>query len=98
MRADSGVSISNIRKEEIVTLNFPNEEVLKSKDDINQRKMLLEKGVILGNVFKGKSKLIFEDNYMFLQIETHLWGVTDDRVILKHGIVIPINRIHEVRL
>ncbi len=28
-------------------------------------------------------------------VETTIWGVTDKRVILKKGVVIPINRIYK---
>ncbi|MBI3500540.1 MAG: hypothetical protein HY063_02005 [Bacteroidetes bacterium] len=90
--------ISPINKEDINTLRFPTEEVLMSSDAIEQRKILLERAVVLGNTFKGKTKLIFEDDECIRQIETHIWGLTDKRVILKQGIVIPIHRIHEVKL
>jgi len=29
-------------------------------------------------------------------VETTIWGVTDNRVILKQGVVIPVNRIHKI--
>ena len=48
--------------------------------------------------FLIKTKLVFEDDDCIRQIETHIWGLTDKRVILKQGIVIPIHRIHEVKL
>ena len=98
MRLDSTSAASFIEKEDINNLHFPTGEVLQSIDEIVQRRVLLEKAVILGNTFKGKTKIIFEDTIKVRQIETHLWGLTDKRVILKQGIVIPINRIHEVIL
>ena len=98
MRSNSTAAVSSIQKEDITNLHFPSDEVLQSPEDIEQRRILLEKAVILGNTFKGKTKIIFEDTDTVKQIETHLWGLTDKRVILKQGIVIPINRIHEVKL
>ncbi len=92
------ISPVNINKEDINQLHFPIGEVLMSSYAIEQRKILLERAVVLGNTFKGKAKLIFEDSESMRQIETHIWGLTDKRVILKQGIVIPIHRIHEVKL
>ncbi len=90
--------ISPTNKEDITHLRFPAEEVLMSPEKIAERKILLERAVVLGNTFKGKTKLVFEDDKCVRQIETHLWGLTDKRVILKQGIVLPIHRIHEVKL
>ena len=91
-------AITTVEKEEISNLNFPSKEVLKTREAIEQRRVDLERAVVLGNTYKGKTKIIFEDNESIRQIETHLWGLTDLRVILKQGIVIPIHRIHEVKL
>ena len=77
---------------------FPNTEVMISPEDIEQRRLALERAVVLGNTYKGKTKIIFEDSDGVKQIDTHIWGLTDKRVILKQGIVIPIHRIHEVKL
>lgn len=91
-------SISLIQKEEVSRLRFPNEDVLPGADAFEKRRKTLEQAVVLGNTYKGKTKIVFEDNEGMKQIETHIWGLTDKRVILKQGIVIPIHRIHEVTL
>jgi uncharacterized protein (UPF0248 family) len=90
--------ITTVQKEDISQLHFPKEEVLEDAKAIEQRRLSLERAVVLGNTYKGKTKIIFEDSEGFKQIETHIWGLTDKRVILKQGIVIPIHRIHEVKL
>ncbi|MEK6616926.1 MAG: hypothetical protein AABZ32_12610 [Bacteroidota bacterium] len=89
--------ISSITKEDISHLHFPHGEILVEKEAIEHRKTLLERAVVLGNTFKGKTRIVFEDSDGIKQIETHIWGLTDKRVILKYGIVIPIHRIHEVK-
>ncbi len=96
MKPESQIIV--VEKESIVGLHFPNEDVLKNLELKNERKTLLERSVVLGNTFKGKAKILFEDADGIKQIETHIWGLTDKRVILKQGIVIPIHRIHEVKL
>lgn len=90
--------ISPVQKGDIGHLIFPGQEVLINEEAIVNRKTMLERAVVLGNTFKGKAKIIFEDSIGIRQIETHLWGLTDKRVILKQGVIIPIHRIHEVKL
>jgi hypothetical protein len=98
MAQTSAAVISPIQKGDLILLNFPNEEVLASPEAAAQRRIALERAVVLGNTYKGKIKIVFEDSAGIKQIETHIWGLTDKRVILKQGIVIPINRIHEVKV
>lgn len=90
--------IAPVQKEDLSQLHFPNEEVLVGPELIEKRRIALEQAVVLGNTYKGKTKIVFSDSEGIKQIETHIWGLTDKRVILKQGIVIPIHRIQEVKL
>jgi hypothetical protein len=85
-----------IEKENISTLHFPLQEVLKSALEIGQRVADLHRGFLLGNIHKGKVKIIFEDDESVKQVETTIWALTDTRVILKQGLGIPLSRIHRV--
>lgn len=87
-----------IEKEEVANLRFPAQEVLVSEDEIKLRRAELDKALKLGNVEHGKIRVVFEDDNGLKQIETTIWGVTDKRIILKHGIVLPIHRIHEIKI
>jgi hypothetical protein len=98
MSESSSEAIASVLKEEVSALNFPNEDVLTGAEATEKRRLALEQAVVLGNTYKGKTKIIFEDDKATKQIETHIWGLTDKRVILKQGIVIPIHRIHEVKM
>lgn len=89
--------ISHITKEDIHNLQFPLHEVLSDQQAIENRKKHLEHAVVLGNTYKGKTKIIFEDSVSMHQIDTHIWGLTEKWVILKQGITIPIRRIHDVK-
>jgi len=89
--------ISHITKEDIHNLHFPHHEVLADQHTIENRKAHLERAVVLGNTYKGKTKIIFEDSESMHQIDTHIWGLTEKWVILKNGITIPIRRIHDVK-
>lgn len=90
------VEYQTIDKELISSLSFPNNEVLGDVVDINQRKQDLERAMALGNLDHLKIKIYFEDEASFKMVETTIWGVTDNRVILKKGVVIPVNRIHKI--
>lgn len=87
-----------IEKEMIADLKFPAEEVLMNNEEVKERLMNLERAMSLGNLEHSKIKIYFEDDKAPRIVETTVWGVTDKRVILKQGIVIPIHRIHSVEL
>ncbi|MCC5930641.1 MAG: hypothetical protein JJU28_15450 [Cyclobacteriaceae bacterium] len=86
-----------INKEFIGELNFPNKEVLNSDIEINLRNLDLERAVALGNTDQIKVRIYFEDDKDKLFVETTIWGVTDERIILKKGLTIPNQRILKVQ-
>lgn len=85
-----------IEKEDVANLSFPKTEVLHEKEDIVQRKSDLERAMALGNLEHVKIKIYFEDDASKKMVETTIWGITEERVILKQGVVIPIQRIHKL--
>ena len=87
-----------VLKENVSGLKFPHHEVLKSSEAISTRQFHLEKALKLGNIENHKIKIIFEDTEGLKQVETTIWGVTDKRVILKQGVLIPISCIHELKI
>ena len=86
-------TFESIEKEKIHSLRFPSTEVLDDKDAIYQRNSDLNRAQSLGNLEHSKIKIFFEDNQSKKVVETTVWAVTDNRVVLKQGIGIPINRI-----
>ena len=85
-----------IDKELIASLNFPKEDVLEDKEDIAERRNDLDRALSLGNLEHVKIKIYFEDDISKKMVETTIWGVTEERVILKQGVVIPVKRIHKI--
>ncbi len=85
-----------IDKELVSDQQFFKKEVLSDKQAISQRRQSLERAVILGNIHKVKSKIFFETKEGTKAIETTIWAVTDDYVIIKGGRVIPIQCICSV--
>jgi hypothetical protein len=87
-----------IEKEKIESLKFPEHEVLSNKDEVKEREIELNRALALGNLEQTKMKIYFEDDTSKKMVETTVWGVTDKRVILKQGVVIPIHRIHRISI
>ena len=85
-----------IDQEIITSLNFPKEDVLEDKEDIAERRNNLDRALSLGNLEHVKIKIYFEDDMSKKMVETTIWGVTEERVILKQGVVIPVKRIHKI--
>ncbi|RZJ30280.1 MAG: hypothetical protein EOO48_05350 [Flavobacterium sp.] len=83
-----------IQKESIDSLKFPKSDVLEDRSAMTQRLCELQRAQALGNLERGKTQIFFEDNKSKKVVETTIWGVTDNRVILKKGVGIPINRIY----
>jgi hypothetical protein len=86
-----------VSKESIAGCEFPAADVLNEKDKA-ALVLELENATKLGNIERSKIKIIFEDVDAVKQVETTVWATTDKRVVLKGGIVIPINRIHQIVL
>ena len=86
-------TFETIEKENIHSLRFPNNDVLQDKDAIFQRNSDLNRAQSLGNLEHSKIRIFFEDNQSKKVVETTVWAVTDNRVVLKQGVAIPINRI-----
>jgi ferredoxin-fold anticodon binding domain-containing protein len=82
-----------IEKENIISLKFPDTEVLSDDKAIYQRNNDLNRAQALGNLEHSKIKIYFEDNLSKKMVETTVWAVTDKSVILKKGVGIPIHRI-----
>ncbi len=94
----NAATFNKIEKEDIPTLKFPDKEVLMDNELIKERAAELNRALLLGNLEHIKIKIYFEDDNARKVVETTVWGVTDKRVILKKDIVIPIKRIHQIRI
>lgn len=88
----------SIEKEAVSALKFPDEDVLQDPLAKKDRDTELGRALALGNLEHSKCRIYFEDMANMYVVETTVWGVTDKRVILKQGTVIPIKRIHKVTL
>lgn len=86
-----------IDKEAIANLQFPEADVLTTEQAKTERTSDLNRAMTLGNMEQTKIRIYFEDDKSLKLVDTTVWGITDKRVILKQGIVIPIHRIYKVK-
>jgi len=89
------VEFITIEKEAIADLHFPKNDVLEEREEMARRRQELDRALSLGNLEHSKIKIYFEDDASKKMVETTIWGVTEERVILKQGVVIPIQRIYK---
>lgn len=94
----NSTSAVRVDKETIDKLNFPLQEVLNSQADQNERKAVLHRATSLGNLQKHKVLIRFSDSEGLKEVYTTIWAVTDNKVLLKAGRLIPVNRIHSVSI
>lgn len=93
----TGTKYQTIDKEAVSSLNFPDEDVLNDKEEIKTRAHDLQRALSLGNLEHSKIHIYFQDDASPKVVETTVWGLTDKRVILKQGVVIPIKRVIKVK-
>ena len=88
-------TVTLIEKEDIGKSHFPEQEVLLTQD-ISHRLYEAERAMKLGNYFKDKVQIVFEDMEGIKKVETTIWGITDKRLLLKRGLMIPLHRVHDI--
>lgn len=85
-----------LEKEQVETLEFPEQEILQNEDEKISRVVALKRALWLGNLERIKVKIYFADRIRKYLIETTIWGITEERIILKRGVTIPIHRVLQV--
>ena len=83
-------------KEDIPTVQFKPGDVLTDMEGIRQRREDLEKAMRIGNNEHGKVKIVFETTKGIFHVDTTVWSVTQNNVMLKSSNIIPIRSIHQV--
>lgn len=95
---DTNMEIELIEKEQVSNYSFPADDVLTDKDQIKIRMASLEKAALLGNGYKGKVKIIFQTTEGIKAVETTVWQASDDNILLKGSVRIPIHTVIEVQI
>ena len=87
-----------IEKENVADLLFPPQPIDKTKEDMVKLIQKLRRSMVLGNIHRTKMRIIFKDNIGLKEVRTTIWAVGDKNIVLKKGVVIPINRLVDVIL
>lgn len=91
--------IHSTKKEYLYALKFTEEDVFKTRREQELRMHSLNKALYLGNVLKNKVRIYFKDSLKrIIFIDTTIWGVTKEDVILKKGVTLPIKSVLEIDL
>lgn len=85
-------------KESVARFHFTADEVLKSSKDKKLRQMELDRTNTLGNLEHQNVKAYFEDDIKKKVVQTTIWAVKEDAVVLKQNLVIPRRRIHKLEI
>jgi hypothetical protein len=93
---DSGFEL--VQKEDVAGLHFPAESVLTKEKDIKVLNSELDRANALGNIEHHKVKIYFHDDKKKRVVHTTIWAVTEQAILLKKNVVIPIRRIHKLEI
>ncbi|MFB0997851.1 MAG: hypothetical protein QMC28_04020 [Flavobacteriales bacterium] len=93
------VVTKKIEKEEVENLRFPNKLIkVRTKEEQIALVLKLKKAEQLGNLFHNKIEIIFQDEEGLKELNTTIWAVGEDHILLKKGVFIPVNRIVSIVL
>lgn len=92
------LSIHHIEKEQVRDLHFSKEKVTLNPKELKRIDNLMYMGMVLGNSYRHKVKIIFNSEEGKQQVETTIWATTDDRIVLKGGTIIPKSAIINIEL
>lgn len=87
-----------VEKELVASFHFPDDDVLKNESDQKFRKSELNRAISLGNIEHLKVKIYFEDDKSEKVVNTTIWAITDNAILLKKNVVIPIRRIIKLEI
>jgi len=89
-------TICIITKEDLPSYEIAKGDALSNPVDRGLRKNDLERAMLLGNNEHQKVKIIFESTEGTMAVETTVWEVTQNYVILKSNMALPIRCVHRV--
>ncbi len=95
---DVSTNPERISREIIPNLKCVNSEVLNCPDAFMQRKLSLQRAAQMSHTFYTKAKIVFVTEEGIKEVITTIWAATDNNIILKGGISIPVCCIKEVVL
>ena len=89
---------TEVPKEHVADLHFPNSPVLLSAEHRAALSQKLHKAMVLGNQERGKCRILFKDDGGMKFVRTTIWSADEERIVLKSGVTIPVARVIDVEL
>ena len=83
-----------VEKETISSLSFKDRKKIKQHPHIEDQ---IKSATRLGNAYRGKVSIIFEDDEGIKRVDTTIWAYGTKYICLKGGIWLPIDRIIEIK-
>ncbi len=93
---DSGFTV--VEKEQIADFHFPHEGVVLTDLEKAELRTGLARSIALGNLEHQKVRIYFEDDTAKKVVETTIWAVTEEAIVLKQNVVIPTHRIVKLEI
>lgn len=88
-----------IDKSQVYGIKYLKHDVLESPQDKEARKSALHKALTLGNLHKQHVRIRFKNaNNQMLETKATIWALTENYVVLKSHMMIPIQSIMNVRI
>ncbi len=91
-------TVTVIEKENLGSVAFPAEDVLKSSEDQKRRLGQLNQATSLGNLEHGKVHIRFATTEGICEVHTTIWHADEKHIVLKGGQSIPTRCILEVKI
>lgn len=85
-----------ISREDILNLNFPEEDVLESREKNMKRSRHIHRATSLGNLEHRKVHIVFRDETSLKRVHTTIWIQVGSYILLKDRIKLPVHRIVDV--
>ncbi|GAB5419105.1 MAG: hypothetical protein Crog4KO_06130 [Crocinitomicaceae bacterium] len=83
-----------IEKESITSLTFRTREPIQQHPKLMNQ---IKSATRLGNAYRGKVSIIFQDDVGMKRVETTIWASGAKYICLKGGMWLPIDRIVEIK-
>jgi uncharacterized protein (UPF0248 family) len=98
MNTTATIAPTLIEKEQIPSLIFPKEPILRSKDELSILRKKLRDSMVLGNIHHQKIKIVFQDSEGLKEVRTTIWAADERFIVLKKGVSIPVDRVVQLTL
>lgn len=87
-----------IDKERISQLTFEDTDVLVCENEKMQREYMAQKATVLGNLEKQKVEIRFKAKEGSYKVNTTVWCVDKDYIVLKSSASLPLRSITSISL